>query len=236
MPRGGRRVGLRVVLAQAELELVPQEIASHPIVRRQAQSMGKRPGQLVLDQNNHAPAMQDLAEHERRGRPDITHYCLLSLLESPLCRAGALEVAIHTRNRRFVRVRSDTRLPRGEARFQGVMARVLFEGASHDRDPLLWVEGRLAPEQVLERFGQGPVIRLDEHGPLVTPFQLADQASEGDLTVVLGAFPHGDWNVDWVQAAPRAASIWADPLNAWAVAAEVAAGFRARHGPHRPKA
>lgn len=227
-------MGLRVVLAEAELELVPQEIANHPLVRRQAQVVRKRSGQLVLDQNHHGPAMTQLADHERRGRPDITHYALLALLETPLCRAGGLEVAIHTRNKRLIRVRSDTRLPRGEARFQGVISRVLFEGASHKNDPLLWIEGRLAPQQVLERFADGPVLRLDEHGAFASPLQIADSARDGRLTVVIGAFPHGDWGPEWTAAAPQAVSIWPDALNAWAVAAEVAAAFRFRHGPHRP--
>jgi rRNA small subunit pseudouridine methyltransferase Nep1 len=229
-------VGLRVILAEAELELVPQEIVNHPLVRRQAQVVRKEPGQLVLDQNHHGPAMAQLPESERRGRPDITHYALLALLESPLCRAGGLEVVVHTRNRRLMRVRSDTRLPRGEARFQGVISRVLYEGASHETNPLLWIEGRLAPQQVLERFAEGPVLRLDEHGPFASPLQIADSARDGRLTVVIGAFPHGDWGQDWTAAAPTSASIWPDALNAWAVAAEVAAAFRFRHGPHRPPA
>lgn len=227
-------MGLRVILAEAEVELIPDDIQAHAMIRRASEVQRRRASQMLLDQNHHHAAMKDLADRERRGRPDITQYCLLTLLESPLNRAGGLDVAIHTRNNRLVFIRPDTRLPRGEARFQGVMAKVLFEGASQDKDPLIWVEGRMAPEQVLEKFAKGPVLRLDETGPFASPLQLVDQAKRGDLTLVLGAFPSGAWSEPWRRAAPRTVSIWPEPLNAWAVASEVVTAFRARHGPHRP--
>jgi rRNA small subunit pseudouridine methyltransferase Nep1 len=227
-------VALRILLAEAELELVPPEIAGHPAIRKQSQAMAKKAGQILLDQNAHKQAMGSLADAPRRGRPDIVHYCLLTLLESPLGKAGHLEVAIHTRHGELIRVRPETRLPRGESRFHGVMSRVLRDGASHDKDPLLWVEGRYPPQGALERFATGPVLRLDESGSAATPLQVVDQAQSGELTLVLGAYPQGDWSEAWKKAVPKAVSIWPEPLNAWAVAAEVVAAWRARHGPGRP--
>lgn len=227
-------MALRVLLADAELETVPGSIASHPAVKKAAQAVGKRPEQMLLDQNHHRPAMAKLEDGKRRGRPDITHYTLLTLLESPLARAGGLRVAVHTRHGRLIRIREDTRLPRGEARFHGVMARVLQTGASHDKDPLIQDEGEVNAQTALQRFGKGPVLRLDEGGRHATPLQVADQARAGELTLVLGAFPLGDWSKAWQQAAPDAVSIWDDALNAWAVAAELVAAYRYRHGPARP--
>lgn len=225
---------LRVLLAEAELELVPTEIAGHPAVRASAKAQDRRPGQVVLDQNLHGAALGKLEDGARRGRPDIVHYCLLTLLESPLAKAGGLEVAIHTRHRLLIRVKPDTRLPRGEARFQGLMGKVLREGRSQDKKPLIWVEGEgeLTPAQALHAFAKGPVLRLDEGGAGLSPADIAARAdAAGDLTLVLGAFPSGAFLPEWVEAVPEAVSIWAEPLNAWAVAAEVAAGYRARWGP-----
>lgn len=223
---------LRVLLAEAELELAPAEIAGHPAVRASAKAQDRRPGQVLLDQNLHGSALAKLPDGARRGRPDIAHYCLLTLLESPLAKAGRLEVAIHTRHRLLVRVRPDTRLPRGEARFQGLMGKVLREGRSQGKKPLLWVEGEASPAQALHAFAKGPVLRLDEGGTLLAPADIAARAdASGDLTLVLGAFPSGAFLPEWVAAAPEAVSIWKEPLNAWAVAAEVAAGYRARWGP-----
>ena len=219
---------LRVLLAGAELELVPPEIAGHPSVRLNL-PVGRKPSEVLLDQNLHATASRPLPDGERRGRPDIVHYTLLALLESPACKAGQVEVAVHTSANELIRIRPDTRLPRGEARMHGLLAKVLRDGRSQDKDPLLWVEGVGKPEKVLAAFGKGPVVRLDEHGAAMAPADLVRRAKGGDLTVVLGAFPSGDFHADWKAAAPDAVSIWGAPLNAWAVAAEVAAAWRAVH-------
>lgn len=228
-------MALRIVLAEAEMELIPQELLSHGAVEAYARNLNRSPASMLLDQNHHHAAMRRLPNKERRGRPDIVHTTLLHLLESPLCRAGGLHICIHTRHRELIRIKPETRLPRGEARFQGVMARVLKQGASQDEDPLIWSEGKRSAEQVLEAFAKGPVYRLDEGGASATPLQLVDQAKNGELTVILGAFPHGDWGGEWTKAVPTKISIWPEALNAWVVASEISVSFRARHGPHRPR-
>lgn len=230
--KSGRRVAgsvLRFLLVDAELELVPSEVAGHPQVRAHAKIQNKSPGDLLLDQNAHRQACKKLDDGDRRGRPDIVQYTLLSLMESPLCKEGRLEVAVHTRDGTLVRIRPDTRLPRGESRFHGLLAKVLRDGASQDRDPLLWSEGVRSPTEALAAFAAGPVLRLDETGTTTLPAALATRAVDGELTLVLGAFPRGDYSEGWQDAAPETASIHPEALNAWAVAAECAAGFRAAH-------
>lgn len=221
---------LKVLLVGAELELVPPEIAGHPSVRMNLQA-GRKPSDVLLDQNLHATASRQLPGGERRGRPDIIHYALLTLLESPVAKAGQLEVAVHTRDNELIRIRTDTRLPRGEPRMHGLLAKVLRDGRSQDKDPLIWVEATMTPAKVLESFAKGPVLRLDEGGAAMVPADVAAKATGGDLTLVLGAFPSGDFAPAWKEAAPEAVSIWKEPLNAWAVAGELVAAWRARHGP-----
>lgn len=223
---------LKVLLADAGLELPPPDVAGHPAIRKHARSLDRRPTEVLLDQNMHRPAINRLPDAARRGRPDIVHVSLLVLLESPLCKAGGLEVAVHTRDGLLVQIRPDTRLPRGEARFQGLMAKVLLEGRTHEKDPLLWVEARTDPAQALAAFAKGEVVRLDEAGTAMAPADLADKGP--DQTLVLGAFPSGPWSAAWQEAAPQAVSLWPDPLNAWAIASECVAGHRARWGPSAP--
>lgn len=217
---------LHVVLAGAEVELAPEAIAGHPAVRTTAKEQNRKGTEVLLDQNVHAAAIRQLPDGERRGRPDILHYTLLVLLESPLNKQGNLKVFVHTRNGELVNIRPDTRLPRGEARFQGLLSKVLRDGASQDKQPLLWSDGPRTPTQVLAEC-KGPVVRLDEGGTAMTPAQLAARAVAGDLTVVLGAFPSGDFAPEWKKAAPQTASIFPQALNAWAVAGEVVAAVRA---------
>ena len=218
---------LRFILAGAELELVPPEIAGHPSVRMNLPA-GRKPSEVLLDQNLHATASRPLPDGERRGRPDIVHYTLLTLLESPACKAGQLEVCLHTSANELIRIKPDTRLPRGEPRMHGLLAKVLRDGRSQDKDPLIWVEGVGKPDKILEKIAKGPVLRLDEGGPLLPPAEVVGKAQGGELTLVLGAFPSGDFHPDWKAAAPEAVSIWKDPLNAWAVAGELTAAWRAK--------
>lgn len=217
---------LHVVLAGAEVELAPESIAGHPAVRTTAKEQNRKGTEVLLDQNVHGSAIKQLPDGERRGRPDILHYTLLTLLESPLNKEGRLKVLVHTRGGELLNIRPDTRLPRGEARWQGLLSKVLRDGASQDKQPLLWSDGGRTPAQVLAEC-KGPVVRLDEGGAALTPLELARKAKDGDLTVVLGAFPSGDFAPDWKRAAPEAVSIFPQALNAWAVAAEAVAAFRA---------
>lgn len=219
---------LHVVLAGAEVELAPEDIAGHPAVRATAKDLNRKPTEVLLDQNAHWAAIKQLPDGERRGRPDILHYTLLVLLESPLNKEGRLQVLVHTRNGELVRIRPDTRLPRGEARFQGLLSKVLRDGASQDKQPLLWSDGVVPPADVLA-LCKGPVVRLDEGGAALTPAQLVQRAEGGDLTLVLGAFPSGDFSGDWKRAAPHAVAVFPQALNAWAVAGEAVAAFRATH-------
>jgi rRNA small subunit pseudouridine methyltransferase Nep1 len=227
---------LTVILAEAEVELAPEAIAGHPAIRMTAREQNRKPTEMLLDQNIHWQAIKQLPDGARRGRPDILQVTLLTLLESPLNKGGQLTVVVHTRNGELIRIRPDTRLPRGEARFQGLLAKVLRDGKSDDgKEPLVWVQGAGEPAAVLKNLkdvAKGPVVRLDEGGMAGTPAQLADKAAAagGDLTVVLGCFPSGSFSKAWLEAAPLAVSLWKEPLVAWAIAAEVVAGFRARWG------
>ena len=54
-------------------------------------------------------------------RPDITHQCLMMLLDSPLNRAGMLQVYIHTSKNVLIEINPHIRIPRTFKRFCGLM-------------------------------------------------------------------------------------------------------------------
>ncbi|EJW03650.1 hypothetical protein EDEG_02021 [Edhazardia aedis USNM 41457] len=58
-------------------------------------------------------------------RTDITHQCLLTLLDSPLNKAGKLKVFIHTTQNALIEVNPATRIPRTLSRFNGLMSQLL---------------------------------------------------------------------------------------------------------------
>ncbi|KAL8202670.1 UNVERIFIED_CONTAM: 18S rRNA pseudouridine methyltransferase [Gekko kuhli] len=60
-------------------------------------------------------------------RPDITHQSLLMLMDSPLNRAGLLQVYIHTEKNVLIEVNPQTRIPRTFDRFCGLMVQLLHK-------------------------------------------------------------------------------------------------------------
>ena len=67
---------------------------------------------------------KELSKHGRdisSARPDISHQCLMMLLDSPLNRAGLLQVYIHTSKNVLVEVNPHIRIPRTFSRFCGLM-------------------------------------------------------------------------------------------------------------------
>lgn len=54
-------------------------------------------------------------------RPDITHQCILQILDSPLNKAGKVKLFIHTQNNILIEVNPAIRMPRTINRFNGLM-------------------------------------------------------------------------------------------------------------------
>ncbi|RLG20801.1 hypothetical protein DRN72_04605 [Methanosarcinales archaeon] len=50
----------------------------------------------LLDSSYHHKAMRMLENPDKRGRPDIVHFCLLEALGSPLNVDGKLSTVVHT--------------------------------------------------------------------------------------------------------------------------------------------
>lgn len=61
------------------------------------------------------------------ARPDITHQSLLMLFDSPLNRAGLLQVYIRTSNNVLIEINPSTRIPRTFKRFAGLMVQLLHK-------------------------------------------------------------------------------------------------------------
>lgn len=67
---------------------------------------------------------KELSKHGRdisSARPDISHQCLMMLLDSPLNRAGLLQVYIHTSKNVLIEINPHLRIPRTFSRFCGLM-------------------------------------------------------------------------------------------------------------------
>lgn len=119
---------LHIILLNCALELVPRELASKKEVQRHANKRGKKSRELLLDQTHHGRAMTKMQDGLRRGRPDIVFHSLMSLLETPLCKAGLLTVHLHLQDDSIIEVNPEVRLPRNYDRFVGLMEQLLLTG------------------------------------------------------------------------------------------------------------
>ena len=73
----------------------------------------------ILNVDDHSTVLKRSGRDFSTARPDILHQCLLMLLDSPLNRAGFLQVYIHTANNVLIEVNPQTRIPRTFPRFAG---------------------------------------------------------------------------------------------------------------------
>jgi rRNA small subunit pseudouridine methyltransferase Nep1 len=114
---------ISLVIAEAALETVPNEIMRHPSVKKHAQKSGKKPTEILLDRSYHHAAMIQgrLKSEWKRGRPDIIHFALMEALSTPLFFTGMLKVYVSTINNKVIFIGENLRIPKSYFRFEGLM-------------------------------------------------------------------------------------------------------------------
>ncbi|TDL15804.1 Nep1-domain-containing protein [Rickenella mellea] len=153
------------------------------------------------------------------ARPDITHQCLLTLLDSPLNKAGLLQVYIHTAKGVLIEVNPHVRIPRTFKRFSGLMVQLLHK---------LSIRGVNGPEKLLKVI-KNPVT---DHFPINTiKLTLSGDAPLVRLSSYLPALPSTHSIAVFVGAMARGRDDFADAfvdekisVSAYSLSASVACG------------
>jgi len=216
---------LRLILAEAEIERVPESIAGHPAVVKNAKKRGKRPGSTLLDANLHHSAMRKLTRWERRGRPDLVHAFLLLALDSIANQRGEMEVLVHTRNDEVIRVSQETRLPKGYNRFCGLMESLFQNRAVPDREsPLLEIEKMELPE-LLKNYESAGITVLRPERQIKNLNEYMRDTGVREHTFVIGGFAVGDFQTDFSHVCHTEISISALLLKVWTVTSEVIVNY-----------
>ncbi len=210
-----------LLIAEAEIELIPPEIKNHPQVRAHSRARKKPADRILLDSNLHFKALHHLPEGDRRGRPDITHITLLNLLESPLNKIGKLRVAIHTRGDYLIRLSPHIRLPRAYHRFKGLIESLFERRIIASGKEVLLSLHRGNPEDYFNVVKPEYAVLLTSKGKPTKPWTLAKKLSRYTKPlIILGGFPKGDFTADYSFVHERV-SIFPHSLSAWAVASEI---------------
>jgi len=211
--RGGFQKRLIVVLESAPLEAV---------------KCGRDYELLTTD--DHAAMMRRRGRDPTTARPDISHSCLLMLLDSPLNKAGMLQVYIHTRNNVLIEINPRTRIPRTFKRFAGLMVQLLNKLSVHAvngpeklmtviRNP---VTQYFPPNtQVIGTSVRAKsLVRIDD---FVQDYFKKDESA----VFVIGAFSHGSIDVDYINTE---ISFSEYPLSAAVACCKVCSAFERHWG------
>jgi len=173
---------MRFVFVETSLEKIPREILNHPDVLRSARRRGKEPEKIILDDSIHHRAMKSLKMRSKRGRPDIIHQCLLSLLDSNL---EKFDTFIHTVNREIIWINRETRIPRNYNRFVGLMEDLFEKGIVKAKGDKLMEVLKISLSDILT---ENTVVMQEGYDEK----NLVESISQ-NLTVCIGAFPHGSF-------------------------------------------
>jgi len=214
-------VKLTLILAEAGLELIPPKLYKHPCVRKWASKRGKPPHKCILDISFHYPAMKNLKDWWKRGRPDILHICLLEALESPLNRKNLLKVYAHTYTGKIIKFREDVRIPKNYLRFIGLMEQLLTENKvpPDSETPLIEIENttlRALTSKCSYTY------LMDETGIKTNTLTLADQILKHENPcIIIGCFQSGSFSPDTYMLANERIKIFDQPLPAWTVTSRI---------------
>jgi len=210
---------LAIVLAESELELVPDEIQSHAQVRSCAKARDKPASRMLLDSSSHHSAMRKLADSDRRGRPDLVHMALIMAQDSPLNKMGRLHTYVHTRDDRVIWVSPRERLPRNYDRFVELVEHLYGVGRIDAGGETLLRLERMTLRALVGGLGVRTVLIWErgERTDLAEVFR--DRAGEG-VAAMVGGFPHGDFR-EAVQLADVKVSVGGEQLTAPTVVARV---------------
>ncbi|KAI8322466.1 Nep1-domain-containing protein [Martensiomyces pterosporus] len=147
----------------------------------------------LLNCDDHQGILARMGRDIAESRPDITHQCLLTLLDSPLNKTGRLQIYIHTSNQVLIEINPQVRIPRTFKRFSGLMVQLLHKmsiRSVNGHEKLLKViknpvSQYLPPDALKLTFSyDAPTVHLQTW--------LRRKVSPGqNIVVVIGALAHG---------------------------------------------
>lgn len=78
-----------------------------------------------MNSDDHAHIISKAGNNPADYRPDILHQSILALYDSPLAKAGKIQLYIHTHNNVLIKVSNELRVPRTFKRFSGLLTQLL---------------------------------------------------------------------------------------------------------------
>jgi|Deesub1362B_J571_1020462.scaffolds.fasta_scaffold00220_40 rRNA small subunit pseudouridine methyltransferase Nep1 len=177
------------IFLEASIEPIPKSIINHPIILKDSKRRKRPPSEILLDDSKHHAAMKDLENCRKRGRPDIIHFCLLSVFDSQL---GELsDVYVHTIDGKIIKFSKGLRLPRNYNRFVGLMEQLLKERKIESGGKTLIEIKDYDLKSTLRSIDPSQTLFLTEKGRKIDDLKINVNSRNA---ILIGAFPHGDFD------------------------------------------
>jgi rRNA small subunit pseudouridine methyltransferase Nep1 len=184
-----------IIIAEASLELVPNELQNHPSVRHEALRRNKSVSKILLDRSLHHSAMLRLENSEKRGRPDLVHMTLLQITCAPIFLNGKINAYVHTVNNEVMELENAVRIPKSYFRFQGLMEKLLAGGRSITEGKNLISLSKMTLPRLVQSIGARKVIGFSRLGQK-KPLELIAEENIGaeNVALVVGGFAKGTFS------------------------------------------
>jgi rRNA small subunit pseudouridine methyltransferase Nep1 len=214
---------LTLIIAEAALETIPNDIAGHAAVRNHSRRMQMKSSEILLDRSYHHAAMKRLANSLKRGRPDIIHFSLMEALATPLFMEMKLKVYVHTINDKIITIADNLRIPKSYFRFERLMANLFRDKIikSNEGSVLLEMSDGTFSDLV-NSIKPNMIIGLSTVGSQSNAQRVAENARSWDHScVVVGGFAKGHFSENVTRSLGPTYSISSMGLEAHVVIARV---------------
>ncbi len=217
---------IHLIIAESELELIPEGLSTNAEVKDYCRSRGKKPGDCLLDANYLPNAIVSLPDGSLRGRPEILHVCLLNALESDIYKEDKVQFWIHTRNDRVIRIEPKFRVPRLYARFVDLMEELLTKGQVPPEGlPSLILEKK-SLKSLVESIKPSKIFILSKEGKKTSKSSLIKEISTSKTPlVIVGGFTDKDFSETTLKLSKNIYRISDNQLTAWSVLGSVVYGL-----------
>ncbi|MFX1500491.1 MAG: hypothetical protein ACFFDH_05935 [Promethearchaeota archaeon] len=220
---------LIIVFTECGLEIIPKQIRSHPAVKKNLSP--RIYASQLLDNTLHFSAMKDLKNFQKRGRPDITHICLLNALGSSLNKSGNLFLFVHTFNNKIFRFNPEIRIARNYNRFKGLIAKLLIDGRIETESLKLITpfEGNL--QNLIDNFEDPEVIILSSKGNRNKDYkELFTKDIKKNYITLIGGFQKSGFSKYVKNLSDNLISISEYSLDAWVVTNRIITYYELKYG------
>ena len=219
---------LILILVECGIEIIPKQIRNHSAIKKQG--MNKIYSAQLLDNALHHSAMKNLNDSKKRGRPDISHLCLLNALGSILNKSGNLVLYVHTIRNKIFKFNPEIRIAKNFNRFKGLMAKLLIDGTIKYNNTNLISQFPGNLKQLIDSIKASEILLFSNKGRLITKYQdIFTSDATKNVVAIIGGFQKSKFSKEIFNLSNNVISISTYPLEAWIVVSKVINYYEINH-------